>query len=140
MTLCGLRSRWITPREWANGDGVADLLKDGEQLAERVPLNSLCIARPQRIEHLLEARPVHELHRVKRPAGRVEAELVDRDDVGVFELPGDLRLGEESLSAGGQPPGPGPCMTFIATVRWMRVSVAWRTSPIPPRAMTGPTS
>ena len=96
-TLSGFRSRWMTPRRVR----VADRLADVDERLEQ-PGQLQRVGRPggaTRVvigDRLAEGAAADEPHGVERlvvlgPAGQ----LVDGDDVGVFELPGDLGLLEE---------------------------------------------
>jgi hypothetical protein len=73
------------------GHRLAGLLENREEAAAVV----------RRILALLKQRgeraPLDELHREERPAVRLQAEAVDRNDSGVLELRANLRLLDESL-------------------------------------------
>ena len=72
------------------GDRLADLLEDGEE-----PRPVLVGASSRRQERRQRAAP-HQLHRDEQPAVGQPAQLVDRHDARVLELPADLRLLDES--------------------------------------------
>jgi hypothetical protein len=78
------------------GEAVADLLENGEQRRERVFLHRLGHALREELEDLFERDAAHELHRVERLIVLVHAQLVNRHDVRVLELAGDLRFLDEA--------------------------------------------
>ncbi len=88
MTLCGLKSRWMTPRLWA-------------KRAARRTWMVMSIARPgssgpSSRDQLLERAALEELHR--DVVGAVElAAVEDLDDVGVLQAGGGARLAAEAL-------------------------------------------
>ena len=58
----------------------------------------------QLVEHLGQAAALDHLHREEQALLGIDAQLVDRHDVGMFELAGDLRfLDEAQLLARGRP-------------------------------------
>ena len=77
------------------------------------------------------------LHREVRPAVRVGAELVHRDDRRVLEPRLDPRLAQEPRRPRPRD-GSRARMRLIATSRPMRWSCATRTSPMPPRPISSP--
>ena len=85
-------------------DGLADLDERLEQLPLQLePVGGL--AGPAAMElgdGVAEGLPSQEPHRVERLIVLLAAgQLVDRDDIGVFELAGDLRFLEESAPGFG---------------------------------------
>ena len=90
MTFDGFRSRWITPRAWAIGHRLADLLEDRRAAA--------CGPRPGPARSARSAARVRPLTSFMVKYGRRSAkrpQLVDRHDAGVLELAGDLGLLDE---------------------------------------------
>ena len=79
------------PARVGEGEGVTELDEDLEQGEEAVR-----VASDRAAEQALEALALDQLHREIQLAPRVAAELVDRHDVGMVELTGDLRLAEEA--------------------------------------------
>jgi len=67
--------------------------QDHRQRARLVPA---FLAGEHEVEHVLEVAALHELHREVDAAVAVQAQLVHRDDAGVVELAGHLRLFEEA--------------------------------------------
>ena len=78
------------------GDGVTDLLKNGEQGAERILFDRLLppIANPA--QHIVQGRPLDELHRVKNLALVIDAQFVNRDNIRMLQLTGELGFVDES--------------------------------------------
>jgi hypothetical protein len=68
-----------------------------EQDAQRASERPAIAARARELEDLLERAPLAERHREVDLAARIGTEVVDRDDAGVLQLPGDARLREEAL-------------------------------------------
>ena len=67
------------------GDGVADLDQDPEVILEAVGLGPDSVLVALGVEEVLPGDPVHELHRQDDLAGRVRAEVIDGDDVGMVK-------------------------------------------------------
>ncbi len=84
MTFSGFRSRWITPREWANATASATFIK----ISMFSPVDFCSIDRHP-------GRPLHALHRIEQRARFIAPQIVDRDDVRVIEIAGDDGFGEE---------------------------------------------
>ena len=82
-------------------------------------------------DRLLEALAPDKLHHVERLARFVLPHVVNGDDAGMLELPGDLRFGHEALAGRT---AAWRRSRFIATSRPMRGSSDTQTSPMPPRA------
>ena len=78
------------------GQGVADVDEDVQQAAQRPFLLGRLRVLPQLVQHLGEAAALDHLHREEQPFLRVDAEFVDRDDVRMFELAGDLGFLDEA--------------------------------------------
>ena len=74
------------------GDGVAGLEEDGE-----ASVQALGVAGGPGGDELVEALAGEQLHREEEAALGIAAELVDRCDVGVVELAGDLGLTDEAV-------------------------------------------
>ena len=55
------------------------------------------IERPRRLDHLGQRLAVHQLHHEVRPAARIAAKVVNRDDVGVRERGGRASFPREPL-------------------------------------------
>ena len=88
ITLCGLRSRWMTPRRWANR---AALRICSVMSIARIGSSGASLA-----DQLLERAAREVLHRdVVRAV--VGAAVVDADDVGVLEAGRRLGLAAEAL-------------------------------------------
>ena len=58
----------------------------------------LNFAAPQAAKDLGEAAAAHQLHGNEQPPVRIDAEIVDRDDIGMFELAGDLGFFDETFA------------------------------------------
>jgi hypothetical protein len=69
--------------------------------------HDLRVAVGQGIDDLGEVLPAHALHGEVRRAVRPQAEIVDRHDGRVLELPLDPRLADEARHRGGLGAGPG---------------------------------
>jgi len=83
------------------GHGVADLLENGEQRAERIYSNRCARARGHQLQHFLERDTAHHFHRVVGLPVFIHAQVVDRD-VWVFELRGPAGLGDEAREIFGR--------------------------------------
>jgi hypothetical protein len=77
-------------------DGVAAFLKNGQQRGERILLRRGLEILGEEIEHLVQGDAPHHLHRVEKLPLVIQADLVDGDDVRMFELAGDLGLLDEA--------------------------------------------
>jgi hypothetical protein len=82
------------------GDGIADLLEDGEERGQRIFFHRLGDAIGEEFEHLFQGDAAHEFHRVEKLVLLIDAEFVDGDDVRMIELRGDLRLLDEAQHIG----------------------------------------
>ena len=71
---------------------VADLLKNGQKRGQRILFDRLLLAVAEAANDIVEGRALDELHRVKSLALIIDAELVERHDVRMLELAGELRL------------------------------------------------
>jgi len=78
------------------GNGVADLLKDDEQMGEGVFGDRLGLLHEEIVEHLAQRDAAHVFHGVKDALLIIDAQFVDGDDIRVLELAGDLGLGDEA--------------------------------------------
>ncbi len=78
------------------GDGVADLLKNGEQNAQRVSFDRGLGPLSHKVQRFLQGDPAHEFHRVIELAVLTDTQFMDRNDIGVLELAGDSRLCDET--------------------------------------------
>ena len=83
------------------GEGVANLLEDGEQAAKGIFRHGFRHAFSDEFDHLFQRDALHQFHRVKGLPRGVHAEIVDRHDVRVLELGGDLRLLDEARGGVG---------------------------------------
>ena len=72
--------------------GIADLLKNGDQRAERIFFQHRLTPVPQPSQHFLERDALHIFHRVKRLAMLIGSEFVHGHDIRVLELTGELRF------------------------------------------------
>ena len=103
MMFAGFKSRWITPRRMGVVDGVADVDKPPQQLAQLQrpgPGSSSAPRLWNRSIASLRRVALDEPHRVVRAAVGIGAHAVDGDNAGVLEPAGDLGLDHEPLAAG----------------------------------------
>ena len=74
------------------GHGVANLHKDGHEAGDVEFLNCLLVPIFDLPEDLFQSPAPDHLHGVKDLSAGLDAEFVDRDDIGVFQLASDLGL------------------------------------------------
>ena len=88
ITLCGLRSRWMTPRRWAK--------RAARRICDRQVDRARRVQRRLVLDDLLQRAAVEELHRDVVGAVPLAA-VVDADDVLVLEAGGAGGLAAEAL-------------------------------------------
>ena len=76
--------------------GVADLLEDRQQGAERILLDRLLPAIANPAQHIVQGRALDELHRVENLALVIDAQFVNGDDIRVLQLARELGLVDET--------------------------------------------
>jgi hypothetical protein len=131
MTLPDLMSQWRTPRLWAKATASQTFKKDVEAAVQALGVAGGLAAMRRR------AAALDALHGEEEAAVGVAAELVDRCDVGVLELAGDLGLADEAVDE--QVVAVRRSWRTLATMwRWRAVSKATRTEPTPPAASSSP--
>jgi hypothetical protein len=79
---------------------VTDLDEDPEQATEGELVARARVARAEHPEHLVEVRLDDEAHRVEGAEAGLLADVVDRDDAGVLEVAGELRLALQASGGG----------------------------------------
>ena len=79
------------------GHRIADLLKDRQQMRERILRHRGGVPRPQIPKDVVQRGALDELHRVEGPVLFVGRQIVDRHDVRVFQLPRQFRFLREAL-------------------------------------------
>ena len=94
--ILGLEIAMDDPLRMRERHGVADLLEDRHQRAERVLLDHLLALVPQPAQHFVEGDALDVLHRVEGLAVFIDAEFVNGHDIRVIELPGELRFVDEA--------------------------------------------
>ena len=104
MMFAGLRSRWITPREWAYSTALQTSMNrrsSRRSSSDRRPGSVLQrLVGVEAVDGLLERFAADEPHGVVGAAVGVGAQAVDGDDAGVLQAAGDLGLDEEPPAAG----------------------------------------
>ncbi len=76
----------------SEGDGVADFLKDGEERGERVAFEGFGVTGLQTGEDFFQRFAPDKLHGVEGLPLSRDAQVINRDDVGVFKLARELGL------------------------------------------------
>jgi hypothetical protein len=86
------------PAVVGEGDRVADVDQDAQQPGEGEFALCRLVAGGESAQNLRQAGAIDQLHGEEEVAGPVVADVMHRDDAGVLELAGDLRLLDEALT------------------------------------------
>ena len=78
------------------GHRIADFLKDVQQARQRILVDDFLVVAADAQEHIGQRDPLDILHRVENVPVDVQAQLMHRHDVRVFELRGDLRFADKA--------------------------------------------
>ena len=77
-------------------DGIADLLEDGEEGSEGIFFEGFWVGMAEEVNDFVKGGAFDELHAVEHFALGVGAEFINGDDIGVFELAGELGFFDEA--------------------------------------------
>ena len=95
--FCGFKSRWMTPREWANAKASQTFWKTVSRALSGYLASVSLSPAFSFADHVVQRDAHHELHGVEEPALLIRAHVMDGDDVGMRKLAEDAGFLKKAL-------------------------------------------